>query len=387
MKPINKSIILSAGMAIFSMLFGAGNVVYPLLVGTQTQDKYILGILGFLISGILFPLMGTLSIMLFEGDYLKFFAKLGKYPGFLITLFIMCLIGPFGATPRIVCIAYGSIKNIFPQLHLISFSLITCLIIFFFTIKKKRFLDVLGYILTPILLGSLLLIICIGLFKISRLTPSNYTYSKALLKGFKDGNQTMDLFGTLCFSSMIYNIFKTKISKKENKKLFSLSLKASIIGLSLLALIYICFIKISAFYGSFLSNLTGAELLTTLTTIILGSKASYVSSIIIALACLTTAIALCRVFTDFFHEKLFKEKIKYSYCLIGFLIVTFLLSTLNFDGITKVLNPILIIIYPAIIVLSCMNILHKLYGFKMIKIPVFLTLIISMFLKLFMSLH
>ncbi|NGX63728.1 MAG: Branched-chain amino acid transport system 2 carrier protein [Candidatus Anoxychlamydiales bacterium] len=252
MKTHNKSFILSAGLAIFSMLFGAGNVIYPLVAGALSQDKYIFTTLGFLISSVVFGFLGTLSIMLFEGDFSKFFAKLGKMPGFILTLFIMCLIGPFGAMPRIVCVAYGSITNIFPQTHLIYFSIGTCLLTFFFCIKRKRILDVLGYVLTPILLVSLLSIIIVGLFKTSHLPTSDYTYSKAISTGFNQGNQTMDLFGALCFSSMVYNIFKARISLKENenKKILSYAITSAFIGLILLAIIYRCFIKLIAFYGS-----------------------------------------------------------------------------------------------------------------------------------------
>lgn len=385
MNTFNKSFILSAGLAIFSMLFGAGNVVYPLLAGTFAQDKYVFTILGFLVSSVLFGFLGTISIMLFEGDFSKFFAKLGKVPGFLLTIFIMCLIGPFGAMPRIVCVAFGSMKNIFPNMHLISFSLITCLLTFFFTLKRKRILDILGYVLTPMLLVSLFSLIVVGLFKISSVAPSDFSNTTAIAKGFSQGNQTMDLFGALCFSSMVYNIFRKKTDSKEieNKKILSFAIKASSIGLFLLALIYVSFITLSAFYSNSLTNLSGTDALGVLTTIILGAKASYISSIIVALACLTTAIALCNVFTDFVHEKLFKKKTKYVYCLIGSLLITFLFSTLNFEGITNILNPILAVIYPSLIVLSALNILHKLYGFKMVRGPVFLTFLITLALKLF----
>jgi len=296
----------------------------------------------------------------------------------------MCLLGPLGAMPRIVCVSFGSVKNIFPQISLVYFSLFSCILIFFFALKRKRILDILGYVLTPALLLSLLSIIVVGFFKISHIPQSDYTYTKALTKGFTEGNQTMDLFGALCFSSMVYNIFRSKLTSEKNeyKTLMSLAIKASSIGLLLLAIIYISFIKLSAFYGNSLTGLQGSELLSTLTTLVLGSKASYISSIVISLACLTTAIAISNVFTDFIHNRLFQKKVKYIYCLSGSLMITFLFSTLNFEGITNILNPILVVIYPALIVLSILNILHKLYGFKMVKTPVIVTLIISLLFRL-----
>ena len=67
--------IFSVGLAMFAMLFGAGNVVFPLIVGRDVGDKLWLGLAGFVITAVLVPLLGLISVMLADGDYKKFLGK------------------------------------------------------------------------------------------------------------------------------------------------------------------------------------------------------------------------------------------------------------------------------------------------------------------------
>ncbi|KPK32194.1 MAG: hypothetical protein AMS24_04795 [Chlamydiae bacterium SM23_39] len=367
------------------MLFGAGNVVYPLIAGQYAGDKYIFAICSFLISSILFAFIGVLAMVLFEGDYTKFFNRMGKKTGAIMTIFIMCLIGPLGAIPRIVTVSYGSIHHLFPNMSLTLFSLFSCVAIFFLTLKKNRMIDIIGYVLTPMLLGSLVLIIISAFFNMPPIPITTHNTTDVLVKGFTYGNQTMDLLGAICFSTMIFNFLqtqKTDCEKTNNKRVFFATLKAGCIGLFLLSLIYIGFVKVSAHFGNHINVAQSSEVLTNLASYVLGSKATILSSFAISLACITTAIALSAVFTDFLYEKIFLKKIHYKICLAGSMVTTFLLSTLNFNQIMNILNPILQVFYPVLIVLSLINILHKFFGFKMVKTPVYITLILSLLWQL-----
>jgi LIVCS family branched-chain amino acid:cation transporter len=81
---------------------------------------------------------------------------------------------------------------------------------------------------------------------------------------------------------------------------------------------------------------------------------------------------LAAVFTDFLHRDLSNEKVGYIPCLLLTLMITFLIANLNFNGIVTLLTPVLHVCYPALIMLSLVNILYKLYHFKPVKVPVFL---------------
>lgn len=385
MHTISRAKIISAGLAIFSMFFGAGNVIYPLLAGKYAQDQYLFATIGFLSSSVFFSFAAVLGMVLFDGDYIKFFSRLGKVPGYILTLMIMSLLGPLGAMPRTITVSYGSMQSLISGVPLVLFSLFACAIIFAMTISKKRVLDILGYVLTPLLLICLLLIIAIGMYNITSLPIGSNDGTSSLMEGFSNGNQTMDMLGALCFSSIVFNLLNTKHSenpteeeeKHHKKKIFLATVKAGVIGLSLLTLIYIGFIRIAAFYGHAFEGLGSVEVFFALTNQVLGKQGGLITSIAVALACLTTAIAIAAVFSEFLYEKIFSKKIEHKYCLAITLLITFLFSILSFEGLAAFLSPILLVFYPALAVLSILNIAHKLYGWKLVKTPVVITFLLS----------
>ena len=70
--------IITIGLAIFSMYFGAGNLMFPIGVGVTSGSDWILGILGFITTAVMLPLVGLIAMVLFDGDYNAFFGRLGK---------------------------------------------------------------------------------------------------------------------------------------------------------------------------------------------------------------------------------------------------------------------------------------------------------------------
>jgi len=65
-----------AGLALFSMLFGAGNLILPIRSGIIAGDNQLMGFLGFLLSGIGFPLLGLWGIVLLMVTINVFFIAL-----------------------------------------------------------------------------------------------------------------------------------------------------------------------------------------------------------------------------------------------------------------------------------------------------------------------
>ena len=373
MEIAKKSNTLSTGLAMFSMFFGAGNVVFPLALGQESQNQTIFAVLGLLITAVGVPFMGLIAMTLFDGNYKHFFDRIGKVPGFMVSFFIMGLIGPLGALPRCIALSFSTLQLYFPEMSASMFSIVACLIIFVFTYKKSSIIDILGYVLTPILLISLGFIIIKGLLVSPSMPTSDLLQSDTFLRGLKDGYQTMDLIGAFFFSSVILSCLKTDKNlpnQKNHKGIIKMTLKASVIGAFLLSLVYIGFSFVAAFHSESLANINQDQLIGMIAIHVLGSYAGVAACVAVALACLTTAIALAAVFAEFVHNDISAKKIGYIPALVGTLIVTYFISTLNFMGIAKILFPILQICYPALIALSLLNIAFKLYHFKPVKIPV-----------------
>lgn len=378
---VAKSHSLSTGLAMFSMFFGAGNIIFPLVIGQMASDKTSYAITGLLLTAIGVPFMGLLAIILFKGSYKDFFDRMGIVPGFILTTLIMLLIGPFGGMPRCIALSYSTLKtSLFPSLSLTAFSFAACIVIFLFTYKKRKILRLLGSVLTPLLLTSLFLIIISGLWTSEPLHASSFTASQSFMHGLLEGYNTMDLLASFFFSAVIFSGLCKHFDPEDNaesKKLFRVALKASVIGAALLSLIYIGFSFVAAYHAPSLGLQIQDELLGALTLKILGPRAGLVASATISLACLTTVIALAVVFSEFLQHTLLKNRISYITALSLTLVATYFVSILEFKGIVALLAPLLQVAYPALIMLTIANIAYKLYGFQPVKSLVYLVLAIS----------
>lgn len=350
MKTKKKFKTLAAGLAVFSMFFGSGNLVFPLILGQQTQGESFISIIGLFLTAVLMPFLGVLAMILVRGEYRQFFSFLGKPLYLLICSSIIGLIGPFGVIPRCLTIAHAGIKTFAPETPLLLFSILSCIFIFFISMKKGRLIDILGYLLTPLLLGSLLTIAIKGLFSISVFPESPLNKLESFSLGFVEGYNMMDLLAAFFFSKMVLRYFETDKGINLNR-----AIKAGGIGMGLLGVIYIAFTLLGAAFSFKLQNVAPEQLLMKLAYEVLGPTGGILASIAITLACLTTAMALADVSSHFLVNDLCNSKLNGNISMLLVLSSSILISTFEFSGIAKFLAPILKVVYPILIVLTLFN--------------------------------
>ena len=366
--------LFSVGMAMFSMFFGAGNVVFPLIVGQATTDQSFWAMIGLVLTAVGIPFTGLFAMALYDGSYKNFFSRLGKWPGFAIALIIMALIGPFGCMPRCIALSYSTAKMFFPEIGIVLFSIVCCLAIFATSIKKSRVIDFVGWVLTPFFLFAIGFIVVMGLINHPEtVAPSAFGTVDSFVYGLKSGYQTMDLLASFFFCSVVIGALR-KISVVDGvvnrKSLMKNALLASSFGALLLAAVYVGMSTVAALHSTTLAGVAPDMLLGTVALEVLGPSAGIVTCLAVVMACLTTAIALAAVFSEFLQQEVLQNKVSYLQALLATLIVTFFMSTLGFGGIFKVLGPIVQVLYPALLLLSLVNIAHKLWGFDRVKFPV-----------------
>jgi LIVCS family branched-chain amino acid:cation transporter len=385
MKRVLQSDVVTTGFAIFSMFFGAGNVVFPLALAARAGDMSMYAIGGLLLTAVLVPLLGLLGMILFDGDFKRFFYRIGMVPGYLAIVLIIAIIGPLGAMPRCVVLSYSTMQSILPQgLSLLAFSVISSLIIFLLSFQKGKILDVLGKVLSPILLISLMLIIVRGLIGAPQPLATGYVPMQAFLGGLKEGFFFMDLLATVFFSTVVLSILKSNldvVSQNDDKKVASLTLKSGVLGATLLAIVYVGMGAVAACYGSQLVGVADDMLISVVAQKVLGGSAAIVASVAVALACLTTAITLASVSAEFLRHDIFRKTLSYGWCLAVTCGATVVVSTLGFNGIKLFLGPILKICYPAIFVLALCNVAYKLWGVRIVMTPVYGTLVATVTLS------
>lgn len=390
MRYISRSHLISIGLAIFSMLFGAGNVIYPLMVGMSSGNHTLYGLLGFSLTAVCLPIAGLIAMILFEGNFNAFFNRLGMIPGQAFLFICMAGIGPVIAIPRTVTLSHTMIAPFIPFTSLQSMDYFSCFlfaviflsITFLATFRENRIIDVLGYVISPLLVVSLLIIIAEGLFSFHAPVPTSATIVEAFFTNLVRGYETLDLIACIFFSSVVIHILKNTIGNKisySHNGLALIGFKAGTIAVSILALVYVGLSFLGAYHGHGLDNANPGEILHMISFKILGRHGALLIGTMVLMACLSTAIALSAVFAEYIQYTLSKNKIGYIPALVITLILCLPLSTF---GLTQILSltagAILYIGYPMLITLTFCNIAYKLFGFKWVKLPVFLTLIITM---------
>lgn len=379
---------LPVGLAMFSIFFGAGNTIYPIILGMQSQDKNLFGFLGFFLMAVIVPFLGLITVTLFQGKYKDFFFRVGVIPGSFIIYVIMMLIGPFAGIPRTITLSYSTLQIYLPQIPFLPFIIIACLVIFLMTFKKNNILTWLGYILTPLLILSLAIVIGMGFYFAEDQIPHTFqTKTQIFINGLELGYQTMDLLAALFFSGVViaclhtYYIEKNNVTYHKIRSKKRVMMQATVLAAVILTLIYLSLSLVGAFYSNHLNDLDKDKLLGFIALKTLGFRFGIISSICVALACITTAIALTAIFAQFIKNEIFRMKVSDNVAIVITLIITFLMSLLGFEAIVDLLGPILVVVYPVLIALTVVNFMHKVWGFQPVRLIFWAVFIASLIIN------
>jgi LIVCS family branched-chain amino acid:cation transporter len=355
------------------------------LVGEQSSGHYLLSSLGIFITGVLVPFLGVLAMMLCKGNLKEFFRPIGKLGTFVFSLVVLMLIGPLGVIPRCLIVAHGALEQVFPSISLLVTSFSACIAVYFLTINKNKIIPVLGTFLTPLLLIAIFAIFLLAFFReaLPIASSSSGVSWNAFKIGFFQGYNTMDLLGSFFFSTFIlehlYNTKKEDVCEKTSLATF---LRSAVVGGGLLAIVYCFLVVLGSIYAPKLAFIQPQEMFGYVAFQTLGSFAGPVMCIAVVLACLTTAVVLASLFAEFLRKDILRNKIGNKRALLITMALAFFMTSLNFSGIMMILSPIVELIYPALIVLTIVNIIHKLWGLKNSHWPTTLTLAAKIYLVL-----
>jgi len=367
----------TVGLAIFTMLFGAGNIIYPIKAGLSAGSSIYTTIFGFLLTSVLLPIIGLVTMILFDGNYKEFFGRIGKIPGNLAIAFCMFILGPLLVMPRCVTVPYDILSPFFETITISVFSFLFCTVAFILAYKESKILDLMSKYISWILLISIGFIITCGVWFAKSMQPQTLPtmtiFNNQLLQGF----QTLDLIGSLFFAYIIVRLIKLNASKELSQKRIALiCLKGGLLCGLFMTGFYIGLSFLGAYYGHIVDiSMNGAEIFRTITMHVVGNYGIIVLVIGILMACLSTLVALAAVFSEYLGTELLKNKINYIQSLIITLAATTIISNFGLSNILKFSEPIINFGYPIIVVITLCNAAYKVCNFKMIKLPVFITTI------------
>jgi branched-chain amino acid:cation transporter, LIVCS family len=364
------------GFAIFAMFFGSGNLVFPLQIGQISGENWLIGFFGLFLTGIILPFLGLFVIKLHRGSYDSFFSEAGGLAKIILPLFTLSLLGAFGVVPRCITVAYGGISQIYPEIPLTLFSLIFCVLSYIFCLRDHLMIQVLGKWMTPILLISLTGLIILGVTYAPNIGDVSQSALSSFTNGFVVGYQTMDLFAAFFFSSLIFKQIQARMPHAAVKEVIKAALKPSIIGATLLALVYTGFVFLGAHYHSLTQGVSPERILPTIAVHVLGNHAALIIGTIVVFSCLTTAVALNNIYARYITTKLHLKQDKFPIILLGTTLTSFIISLLDFRGIAAFLAPVLEISYPSLILLTILGIFVR--GYPKLKIILFYSVLILM---------
>ena len=378
---IQRKELLITSFGLFSLFFGAGNLLIPPLLGYNAGENWFWVTIGFMITAVAIPILGILAHARLQGTLYDFGKKVS--PTFsLMYCIIIYIIAVAIPSPRTAAATHEI--AIFPAFG--SSPLLTSAIYFslvlVFVLNRSKILGLIGKFLTPFIVLLLLAVIGIALFS-SEFATGISQFETPVSIGILEGYQTFDAIGAVVVGAVIIvslNFKNMAVEAYSSKR--SLIRKSGFIAGFGLFVIYAGLISIGAYYGSEISidtalssDMQRANLLRGISIASLGEFGNTVLSILISLACFTTAIGIVAGTADYFRGLCNKSQTVYIITAIIACILGVLIGQIDFDSIIVIAIPVLLFIYPITIVLILLNVLPE----KTATVSVFRAVVIITF--------
>lgn len=351
---------------LFSLFFGAGNLIFPPFLGQNAGSAAAAAMLGFLLTAVVLPVLGVVVVARFDGlDQLS--RRVGRRFAPVFTVLIYLSIGPGLGIPRAASVPFEmAVAPYLPQgadssLWMLVYSLCFFAVALWLCLTPGKLVRRIGNYLTPALLLLLVFLFVSFLLRGQReVTAPQPDYAAApLLKGFVEGYQTMDTIAALNFGLVIATTLGS-FGVEEKGNVIRRTVQAGLAAGTILALVYMML----GYMGMCSSGVypvqeNGAWTLRHIVYQLFGSAGAVLLAAIFTLACLTTCVGLINSISQFFST-LF-PKVRYTAWVIVIAGFSFLVCNQGLSTILSVSVPILSAIYPMAIVLILLGLTHRLW--------------------------
>ncbi|WP_179333815.1 branched-chain amino acid transport system II carrier protein [Winogradskyella costae] len=381
---VKRKELLITSFGMFSLFFGAGNLLIPPLLGYNAGDNWFWVAIGFMITAVVIPILGILAHARLQGTLFDFGKKVS--PTFsLIYCILIYIIAVAIPSPRTAAATHEmAIFPAFGSAPLLT-SAIYFLLVLVFVLNRSKILGLIGKFLTPFIVIMLLAVISIGLFS-TEFSTGVTQFDAPFAIGVLEGYQTFDAIGAVVVGAVIIvslNFNNMAVEIYSSKR--TLIRKSGFIAGFSLFIIYAGLISVGAYYGSEIninetlsSDMQRANLLRDISISALGEFGNAVLSILISLACFTTAIGIVAGTADYFKGLLNDSQTVYVITAVLASVFGVAMGQLNFNSIIVVAIPVLLFIYPITIVLILLNVLPEKIGTSIVfKTVVFVTFLFS----------
>jgi LIVCS family branched-chain amino acid:cation transporter len=357
MKVLKGQDILALGFMTFALFVGAGNIIFPPIVGLQAGPHVWMAALGFLVTAVGLPVITVVALAKVGGAMDSLSSPIGKVAGGILAAVCYLAVGPLFATPRTATVSFevglAPLTGESP-LALFIYSAVYFLLVFWISLYPGRLLDTVGRFLAPLKIIALA-VLGIAAFALpgGEIGVAEPAYVAApFSQGFINGYLTMDTLGALVFGIVIVNAIRSR-GVESPRLITRYAIIAGLIAGLGLALVYISLFRLgSGSHAVAAGASNGAAVLHAYVQHTFGSLGSGFLAVLISLACLVTAVGLTCACAEYFSRVL-----PLSYKTLVILLAAFSLLVSNL-GLTKLIQfsiPVLTAIYPPCIVLVALS--------------------------------
>lgn len=366
----------------FGLFFGAGNLIFPPLLGRYAGEVFPVALLSFSITAIIIPVMGLIAVAKSQGLN-RLALRVGPVFGVIYTSIIYLSIGPALGIPRAASMPFEmAFAPYVPDdwsvaLMRFIYTSIFFLIAYWLCINPNKIVSRMGKFLSPVLL---LLIFCLFIAVWLKhpngiLAPTNGYDQSPVITGFLAGYDTMDAVAALNFG-LVISLAIQSFGIDNKKQMLDYSIKAGVVSGVLLLVIYSMLAYIGATTGALFTNISnGAHILTQASLLAFGNAGPFMLGAIFTLACLTTCVGLISSSSQYFAT----EKFKYHHWVLVWTVSSAILANTGLDWLLKFSVPVLLAIYPIsilLIILGCFtsdsqkNVTTRLWSYKLTALVV-----------------
>ncbi|MDU4092267.1 MAG: branched-chain amino acid transport system II carrier protein, partial [Pantoea sp.] len=246
--------IIALGFMTFALFVGAGNIIFPPMVGLQSGEHVWTAALGFLVTAVGLPVITVIALARVGGGIDALSTPIGKAAGIVLATVCYLAVGPLFATPRTATVSFEI--GIAPltgdgAMPLLVYSLIYFALVIGISLYPGKLLDTVGHILAPLKIVALFILgVAALLWPAGGHIPATDAYqSAAFSSGFVNGYLTMDTLGALVFGIVIVNAARSR-GVNDARLLTRYTILAGLIAGVGLTLVYLSLFKLGSGSGA-----------------------------------------------------------------------------------------------------------------------------------------
>lgn len=153
--------IIATGFMTFALFVGAGNIIFPPMVGLQAGEHVWTAAIGFLITAVGLPVLTVVALAKVGGGVDSLSTPIGKVAGLLLATVCYLAVGPLFATPRTATVSFE--VGIAPltgdsAMPLLIYSVVYFAIVILVSLYPGKLLDTVGNFTAPLKIIALVIL-------------------------------------------------------------------------------------------------------------------------------------------------------------------------------------------------------------------------------------